>query len=787
MAAKKNTDIYENSSIPYALIIGGDYIADFLAGRLIQNNCDVTRQDFYSPKLGMFDYIFQFGNFDITDDAIDRHLNFGGKFLFIEGEKEEDMTPDKRIKILRIGAPFLWEKNELIEKILSTAFTVKNGTITDLRKKPKTPQPQITQPNIIIQKPPKTPSILPIKKTTHLHLVEKKPHLSFSKFLILLFMLIIIVISSTALYIYWHVQRLNEDFKNFRLSIASSRWEDALSNMKNARGEISKLQMVYKTGSYILFPIRDMKEVKDVGVILSVSDDLLANTSEVINIFPMSIQNSVNFSQINSSQESGDLSKIIKRLKEFEKIIILAKTQIDETKNPFIPKDTLTQVVNQATEKIISVNKIIDVIQPFILSDTPKTYLVLFQNNMELRPTGGFIGSYGLITFEKNKIKNFSIEDVYTADGQLRGHVEPPLPIKKYLAQPHYFLRDSNFDPDFAVTARQSAWFLQKEMNINVNGVIGVNLFVIQDVLKVIGSLKLPDFANEEITSDNFIQKAQFHSQDKFFPGSSQKKDFLRSVANAILTHLTTDNSYSVIDIFPLIKKDLEEKNILLASFDNNIQRKFENQGLGGRINEIKCIQNKDNCLADYIGIIEANLGVNKANFYINKSVDLTKEFDQNGNLNTTVKINYENNAIANVQNDSQYVNYVRFYLPSKINIKNISINNMNLSAGDITSEPYEGDKASVGFLIRINPSTKAELVINYTMPSILKQENKSYELFYQKQSGDKTSPLIVKLKYPASSVFLSDNFKSYKTSDNTVFYTTDTSVDRVFNFQIQR
>ena len=75
---------------------------------------------------------------------------------------------------------------------------------------------------------------------------------------------------------------------------------------------------------------------------------------------------------------------------------------------------------------------------------------------MELRPTGGFIGSYAIMTFDKGRLAEIVVNDVYTADGQLKGHVDPPEPIRKYLGEGGWFLRDSNWDPDFFCLCCQS-------------------------------------------------------------------------------------------------------------------------------------------------------------------------------------------------------------------------------------------------------------------------------------------------------------------------------------------
>lgn len=95
---------------------------------------------------------------------------------------------------------------------------------------------------------------------------------------------------------------------------------------------------------------------------------------------------------------------------------------------------------------------------------------------MELRSTGGFIGSFAVLSFENGKLYDMPIYDVYDADGQLKGHVEPPKPIKNILGEANWYLRDSNFDPDFPTSARRAEWFMKKTLNLDLDGTIAVNV-----------------------------------------------------------------------------------------------------------------------------------------------------------------------------------------------------------------------------------------------------------------------------------------------------------------------
>ncbi|MCQ3944892.1 MAG: hypothetical protein DPW11_03905 [bacterium] len=221
------------------------------------------------------------------------------------------------------------------------------------------------------------------------------------------------------------------------------------------------------------------------------------------------------------------------------------------------------------------------------LNDRAK-YLVLFQNNMELRATGGFIGSYGILSFEKGKLYDFQVYDVYTADGALKGHVEPPVPIKNILGEANWYLRDSNFDPDFPTSARRAEWFLKKSMNQDVIGTISINLETLKLLLNSVGPLELSDY-NETITEGNLAERAQFHAEVNFFPGSTAKKEFLSSVADALFAKLKTADAKSLLSVSSALLASLESSDTQLSVTNASSERILQTLGWNGAVESKPC------------------------------------------------------------------------------------------------------------------------------------------------------------------------------------------------------
>ncbi|MCL4416832.1 MAG: DUF4012 domain-containing protein [Actinobacteria bacterium] len=300
-----------------------------------------------------------------------------------------------------------------------------------------------------------------------------------------------------------------------------------------------------------------------------------------------------------------------------------------------------------------------------------KKYLILFQNNMELRPGGGFIGSFGILTMNRGRVAEFQIHDVYEADGQLKGHIEPSFPIRRYMPLVHLYLRDSNFNVDYSKGASVSAFMLNEEMNVMVDGVIATDVTFVKNLLKDIGPVYVPDY-KETVKADNLYMLTQSHAEKNFFPGSSQKKDFLRSLFTAIQINLNTRKNISLSGFFKNIGEAVEQKHLLFAFSDSNIQNLFSVNGMSSSILHTR--QDGVRAINDFIGINDANIGSNKANYYIKRKIVQNVSMDNDGSVSERLSVIYMNDSKTNVWPGGDYKNYVRFVLPKGAILKTVIV-----------------------------------------------------------------------------------------------------------------
>lgn len=409
--------------------------------------------------------------------------------------------------------------------------------------------------------------------------------------------------------------------------------------------------------------------------------------------------------------------------------------------------------------------------------DTPKTYLLLLQNNMELRPTGGFIGSFALVTFRNGKMIDNSIYDVYSADGQLKGYVEPPTPISDYLGEASWSLRDSNWDPDFASSARRAEWFLDKTLDREVDGVIGVNLEVVESILDSLGEIYLVDF-EDTITSDNVYQRVQYEVESNFFPGSRKKANYLSSLNKAVLTQIEQANAKEYALLGRAMFERLESKDLQLFLHDESAQEVVKRSKWSGEVNILDC---GDNCINNFVGFVEANVGVNKANYHVVRNALLSTSY-KNGELVNSLSINITNTETGQDRiPEERYKTYVRAIAPRNAEFGLVEISTgteQNRVVADVSTLEA---RREAGVIVEVLPEQTKTVNFTWKLPAgELTDEKGQIELTWWKQSGVEPFSIQINLDLPAANTISSDPPLSL-TEDMMPGYNTILSTDKSF------
>lgn len=384
-----------------------------------------------------------------------------------------------------------------------------------------------------------------------------------------------------------------------------------------------------------------------------------------------------------------------------------------------------------------------------------KNYLLLFQNNAELRPTGGFIGSVGELKMRNGKIEDLTLQDVYEYDGQLKFKIEPNYVIGRHL-QPNLYLRDSNFDPDFQTSASVSAFLYNLETGKKVDGVIAINFDAVKQIIGSIGPIELSTY-KKTLTEDNSFDFLQQTIDNNFFPGSTAKKDVLQALFDKIMLKL--ENPNDATKVARLIPKLMSEKNILFAFNQSSVQSVFSALGYGGDYQDLRSIESGK--INDYLAINEANIGVNKANINVTRSTDYTATI---AGRKLTSKVTHK----INNDGDKGYNTYIRLIIPLGSKLSDIKIDgktqkiipaitdpNIYGRKGFIPPTDLEvgeetlNGKTVFGFTTMVNPHSNQIIEMEYENGLAVPNSSLvSYSLLLTKQPGTQPFPFILNLIY---------------------------------------
>lgn len=383
-------------------------------------------------------------------------------------------------------------------------------------------------------------------------------------------------------------------------------------------------------------------------------------------------------------------------------------TELPHSKLPQLqPYTSLVRAMIQDEDRVFGVHK-------------PARYLLLFLNNKELRPGGGFIGSYAVLTIQYYTLLDVEIQDVYTADGQLKVHIDPHPAVTKYLQQPDGFLRDSNFSADFPTDAESAKRYLDQSLGVrNFEGVIGITTTALEYAVGAYDKVYLPDF-RETVTQSNVYAKTQEHVEKDFFPGSQAKKTFLTSLANTMrITYDTVPGN----NLFQAFQNSLNQKHIVATVNAPHVAAVLRDQGWDG-------LQWQPTF--DYVMPVEANVGVNKSNYYVKRRMDMTSDLRDPKKPKRTVKMTYENSKRQGTNPKDTYKMFFQLYLPPNVTVEESTVDGKQPTDYDVKDE--HGYRI-VSMLVEVPPLKSRSIAVKYYSDEP-NSKGDTYDLRLQKQIG---------------------------------------------------
>ncbi len=393
--------------------------------------------------------------------------------------------------------------------------------------------------------------------------------------------------------------------------------------------------------------------------------------------------------------------------------------------------------------------------------DAPQTYLVVVQNNDELRGPGGFFTSVGEVTVEDARPAEFSFQDSSRVWSRDHKYAAAPEPMQRYMNVGLILLRDANWSPDLPTSARTIRSLYAQERGVQADGLITVDTHAVQIIVEALEPLSVQlgegdEIETVEVTSENltgWMRESRDESLD-VVDGEIQgdwggRKDFMPALVDAMLARLQGGGTdYAKLAQAGVVA--LNQRSIQLWMVDEMAAAQLAQLGWDGALRPPA----GENA-GDFLALVDSNLGYNKVDAAIERALDYEIEWDENGvgtatatatYTHTVVKPNHQCNPRSRYGSTYEesiarcYFDYVRLYVPGGSKLLSIE------GVAPDTVEHYRGERGTQVFAgyFALKPGKRQRLTFRYTLPPAITAVD--YALAVQRQSGTRALPFTAQV-----------------------------------------
>ncbi|MEI6529117.1 MAG: DUF4012 domain-containing protein [Candidatus Falkowbacteria bacterium] len=395
-----------------------------------------------------------------------------------------------------------------------------------------------------------------------------------------------------------------------------------------------------------------------------------------------------------------------------------------------------------------------------------KRYLLVFQNNSELRASGGFLGSYALVDIRDGKIRNLEVPGggSYDTEGGMNVRVVAPKPL--WLVNPLWHFWDANWWPNWPTTAKNLMWFYEKSDGPTVDGVISVTPTVVERLLEITGPIDLTKEYGITIDANNFWETVQKIVEQKNLaltnpeaiigvPASStivssslpirqgleensdnKPKKIIGDLMAKILETLPQKlNKDSLVQILALFEESMAEKQVLFYFTDPSLQAEVSRRNWAGEVKDTN---------RDYLMLINTNIAGQKSDRMMREKIEHKSEVKIDGAIINTVTITrahtgVKNEAMTGVRN----VDWIRVYVPKGSEL--LSAEGFGAPDEKYFNEKPEADWTESEFLEKENRA----LVDENSGTKVYEENNKTVFANWLMVDPAQTAVVVIKYRLP--------------------------------------
>lgn len=421
--------------------------------------------------------------------------------------------------------------------------------------------------------------------------------------------------------------------------------------------------------------------------------------------------------------------------------------------------------IDEAANLFVNAQPLLTSLPSMLGEPKEKRYLILFQNDKELRSTGGFITAYAQFRFVRGKAILEKADDIYPLDASMKKKFPAPDEILTYHKGVYNLnLRDSNLSPDFKLSMQKfEELYAQTSGEKSIDGIFAVDTHVLVEALKILGPLyvygkEFSGVTDKRCDCPKAVYELEDYSSRPVNYVRTDRKDIIGVLLHSILQQaLGVSPSKYWGKLFQMVIAEINQKHVLMYLHDEKAQKGVESFNLGGRImtkeTSAAVLKYAEGSGWDYLHINNSNMSGAKANMFVSEKIIKDTTVNADGTIKTKVTVDYKNpypGSDCGLESgglclNAPLRNWVRVYAPAGSKL----IENKGTQSpkdGKIEAmKTYDslGKTVFEGFLI-VNPLGTAKLELTYTSP--VSSKDGKYHLLIQKQSGTDGTEYLLKL-----------------------------------------